>query len=740
MNQSALDELLSKMTLEEKIDQLLQLTGDYYKGSDISTGPSSYMKFEEDTINNTGSILNVLGAKKLKQVQTEYLEKNRHKIPLLFLADIINGYKTIFPIPLGLGSTFNPDLVQESAEVAAKESAASGLHITFSPMVDLVRDPRWGRVMESTGEDAYLNGLFGAAMVKGYQGKSLTEEGTLAACVKHFAAYGAPEGGRDYNTVDMSERTLREQYLPAYKAALDAGCAMVMTAFNTVDGIPATGNKWLMKDLLRDEWGFEGVLISDYAAIAELMAHGVAEDGEEAARLAIEAGVDIDMVTPVYVQHLKKLVDEGKISEQLIDESVMRVLQLKNQLGLFENPYRFANEEKEKELILCEEHRSLARKIVSESLVLLKNEGALPLCKNNQNIAFIGPYADNKGLSGLWSIHGDTDQVVTLKEAVMKKVEGSQVHFAKGSEILDPDTKISGFAHEVEEKEFNPEAAKDDLQEAIELAKKSDVVVLALGEHSIQSGEGGSRAAITLPEIQLDLFRKIHEVNQNIVVVLFNGRPLDLKEINEKANAIVEAWFPGTEGGNGIADVLFNDVNPSGKLSMSFPYSVGQIPVYYNSYNTGRPLKKGEAGHRFQSRYTDIPNEPLYPFGFGLSYTEFEYSGLTLDKKLLTQASKLTASITVKNTGDYAGKETVQLYIQDLAGSVIRPVKELKGIKKIELQPGESKTVEFNITEEMLRFYTASMKFESENGKFKIFIGSNSETEIFEVFELKREE
>lgn len=736
MKQVELNQLLQKMTLDEKIDQLLQLTGDYYHGDDISTGPSSYMKFEEETVNNAGSILNVMGAKKLKQIQKEYLEKSNHKIPMLFMADIINGYKTIFPIPLGLGSTFDPDLVKESASVAAKESAASGLHITFSPMVDLVRDPRWGRVMESTGEDAYLNGVLGSAMVKGYQGDSLSEKGTLAACVKHLAAYGASEGGRDYNTVDMSERRLRQDYLPAYKDVIDAGSTMVMTSFNTVDGIPATANKWLMKDVLREEWGFDGVLISDYAAIAELLAHGVAEDGEEAARLAIEAGVDIDMVTPLYVQHLKKLVEEGKISEQLIDESTMRVLQLKNQLGLFENPYRDANEDDEKALLLSEDHRKLARKIVSDSLVLLKNEGALPLKKKDQKIAFIGPYVDSTELSGLWSIHSDSKDAVTLKQAVLNKVGETEVSFAKGCDMLNPETKLIGFAQAIESKEYDPDEARAELETAIQHAKDADVVVMALGEHFAQSGEGGSRADITLPDIQLDLFRKIYEVNKNIVVVLFNGRPLDIKELNEKANAIVTAWFPGTEGGNGVADVLFNDVNPSGKLSMSFPYSVGQIPVYYNSFSTGRPVKKGEPGHRFQSRYTDIPNDPLFPFGFGLSYTTFEYSDLRLDKHQLSIDESITASITLKNNGQFVGKETIQLYIQDLVGSVVRPVKELKAFKKVELQAGESQTIEFEIKEDMLRFYTANMDYASEAGKFKVFIGTDSSVEVFEEFEL----
>jgi beta-glucosidase len=739
MEQTQLNELLHHMTLEEKIDQLLQLTGDFYEAEDVVTGPTSYLGLTQQMVEQSGSALNVLGAKKLINIQKEYLEKSRHKIPLLFMADIINGYKTVFPIPLGLGSTFNPELVEKSAAVAAKESSASGLHVTFSPMVDLVRDPRWGRVMESTGEDAYLNGELGRAMVRGYQGESLSDHGTIASCVKHFAAYGAPAGGRDYNTVDMSERTLRQDYLPAYKDAIDEGCALVMTSFNVVDGIPATGNQWLMKDILRDEWGFDGVLISDYAAIAELMTHGVAEDAKEAARLAIEAGVDIDMMTSVYVKNLKRLIEEGKISEELINASTMRVLELKNKLGLFEDPYRGASEEMEQELLLSEEHRLLAREIVGESIVLLKNDGALPLSKNDQKIAFIGPYVDNTSLSGLWSIHSDKDTVVTIKKAVLGKVNGAEVTFAKGCEILDPFTKIGGFAGEGASGEQDPAVAKANLEEALALAKDSDVVVLALGEHFVQSGEGGSRADITLPEVQLDLFRKIYEVNENIVVVLFNGRPLDIREISEKANAILAAWFPGTEGGHGVANVLFNDTNPSGKLSMSFPFSVGQIPVHYNMFNTGRPFQKGQEGNRFASRYTDIPNEPLYPFGYGLSYTTFEYSDLTLDKDVLTSDDVLTASVVVTNTGSYKGKETVQLYIQDKVGSVVRPLKELKGFKKITLEPGESQTITFQITEEMLRFFTSKMNFESEKGNFKLYVGGDSRTGLGKEFTLIKE-
>ena len=717
MNKVELQKIFDDLTLKEKIYQLVQLSGEFFKSDTLAVGPKQKLGIDQEVVDNVGSIFNVFGAEQLIKIQKEYLEKSRHKIPLLFMADIINGYKTTYPIPLALGCTWNPELVKEGMSNTAEEAAVTGIHITFSPMVDLVRDARWGRVMESTGEDNYLNCEFAKAFVEGYQG-DLNPDKNIASCVKHFAAYGAPEGGREYNTVDMSERRLREDYLPAYKAAVDSGCELVMTSFNTVDGIPASGNKWLMRDVLREEWGFNGVIISDYAAIQELIAHGVAEDDREAAKLGIEAGVDIDMKTPVYSNQLEGLVKDGVISEELIDEAVWRILNLKNKLGLFENPYRGANIDKEKEVILSPEKRKLARKISGESIVLLENNGVLPLSKDKK-VAVIGPYGESRVLSGSWAINSNPKDVITLMDAVKEKVSEENFTYAKGCEMIEDKSILGGFGRAVEEEKIEVDPQKD-MDEAIEAAKKSDIVIMALGEHPLQSGEGGSRTELSLEKIQLDLLEKVKELGKPVVLVVFNGRPLVLTDVVGKVDAIVEAWFPGTEGGNAVADVIFGDVNPSGKLTMSFPRRVGQAPLYYNEFNTGRPVKTSIHNSRFTSRYIDVENSPLYPFGYGLSYTKYEYGDINLNSDKLTNDSEIIATIKVKNVGSVAGLETVQLYIQDIKGSVVRQVKELKGLKKVELQPGEEKNVEFKINEEMLRFYTANMEFKSELGKFKL--------------------
>ncbi|MDC0803571.1 beta-glucosidase BglX [Clostridium paraputrificum] len=733
MNKVELQKIFDDLTLKEKIYQLVQLSGEFFKSDTLAVGPKQKLGIDQEVVDNVGSIFNVFGAEQLIKIQKEYLEKSRHKIPLLFMADIINGYKTTYPIPLALGCTWNPELVKEGMSNTAEEAAVTGIHITFSPMVDLVRDARWGRVMESTGEDNYLNCEFAKAFVEGYQG-DLNPDKNIASCVKHFAAYGAPEGGREYNTVDMSERRLREDYLPAYKAAVDSGCELVMTSFNTVDGIPASGNKWLMRDVLREEWSFNGVIISDYAAIQELIAHGVAEDDREAAKLGIEAGVDIDMKTPVYSNQLEGLVKDGVISEELIDEAVWRILNLKNKLGLFENPYRGANIDKEKEVILSPEKRKLARKISGESIVLLENNGVLPLSKDKK-VAVIGPYGESRVLSGSWAINSNPKDVITLMDAVKEKVSEENFTYAKGCEMIEDKSILGGFGRAVEEEKIEVDPQKD-MDEAIEAAKKSDIVIMALGEHPLQSGEGGSRTELSLEKIQLDLLEKVKELGKPVVLVVFNGRPLVLTDVVGKVDAIVEAWFPGTEGGNAVADVIFGDVNPSGKLTMSFPRRVGQAPLYYNEFNTGRPVKTSIHNSRFTSRYIDVENSPLYPFGYGLSYTKYEYGDINLNSDKLTNDSEIIATIKVKNVGSVAGLETVQLYIQDIKGSVVRPVKELKGFMKVELQPGEEKEFKFTINEEMLRFYTASMEFKSEPGKFKLYIGCNS-SEVKETnFEL----
>ncbi|WP_129692041.1 beta-glucosidase BglX [Gottfriedia acidiceleris] len=706
--------IIEEMTLDEKISQLMQLAGNFYYGlAGEITGPFAEMGISDDVINNSGSVLGVSGAEDVIKIQEEYLKNNPHGIPLVFMADVVHGYKTIFPIPLAIGCSWDTEMAEKSAAVAAREASVSGVHVTFAPMVDLVRDPRWGRVLETTGEDPYLNSLFAKAFVRGFQGNDLQNDiERVAACVKHFAAYGAPEGGRDYNTVNMSERQLRESYLPAYKAALDEGCEMVMTSFNTIDGIPATGNKWLMRDVLRNEWGFEGVLISDWGSVKEMIPHGIAEDEAEAAFKAINAGVDLEMMTPCYVHELKKLVENGEVNEALIDEAVLRIIKLKSKLGLFENPYRGANVEKEKEIVLCEEHRTVSRKLAEKSCVLLKNENVLPL-KASQKIALIGPLAQSSDLLGAWSWKGQVDNTMHLYDAM--KLKSPILTVAKGSDI----EKIT----------------PDQVEEAIKVAENSDIVVLAVGEYASMSGEACCRSSIQLPKAQLELISHIKKLNKPLVIVLFNGRPLDLHGVLDEADAVLEAWFPGTEGATAVSNILFGEVNPSGKLTMSFPFSVGQIPVYYNSFNTGRPLNEFSPDH-YVSKYLDIPNEPLLPFGFGLSYTTFAYSDLNLSTDLMSLENPLEISINIKNTGNYAGDEIVQLYVRDLSGDVVRPVKELKDFQKVRLQPGETSKITFTLKEEQLRYYHSNLEFESDNGIFELFVGTNSENVLIERFKL----
>ncbi|PEL07752.1 beta-glucosidase BglX [Bacillus sp. AFS017336] len=718
MDIAQMESIIKEMTLDEKISQLMQLAGNFYYGlAGEITGPFAEMGISENIINNSGSVLGVSGAKDAIKIQEEYLKNNRHGIPLVFMADVVHGYKTIFPIPLAIGCSWDMELAEKSAEVAAREASVSGVHVTFAPMVDLVRDPRWGRVLETTGEDPYLNSLFAKAFVRGFQGNDLTNDlERVAACVKHFAAYGAPEGGRDYNTVNMSERQLRESYLPAYKAALDEGCEMVMTSFNTIDGIPATGNKWLMRDVLRNEWGFEGVLISDWGSVKEMIPHGVAEDEAEAALKAIHAGVDLEMMTPCYVHELKNLVESGEVKEALIDEAVLRILKLKSNLGLFENPYRGADVQKEKKVILSENHRTVSRKLAEKSCVLLKNEKVLPL-DANQKIALIGPLAQSGDLLGAWSWKGQVENTVHLYDAMKLKTPNLTV--AKGSDI--------------------EEITEDQITEAIKAAENSDVVVLAVGEYVSMSGEACCRSDIQLPKAQLELISHIKKLNKPLVVVLFNGRPLDLHGVLDEADAVLEAWFPGTEGAVAVSNILFGEVNPSGKLTMSFPYSVGQIPIYYNSFNTGRPFNEFSPDH-YVSKYLDIPNEPLLPFGFGLSYTNFYFSEMNLSSECMTTVNPIEISINVKNTGEIAGDETVQLYIRDLSGDVVRPVKELKDFQKVRLEPGETKKVKFILKEEQLRYYHSNLEFESDKGFFEIFVGTNSVEVLTAKFQLLKED
>ena len=729
MTKEELLHLLHQMTTQEKCRELMQLPMEAFTETDISTGPCEDLELTDEKMAQVGSILSLTGAEWTRKVQEEHLKNNRLNIPLLFMADIINGYKTIFPIPLAQGCTFDPDLVRQLAEAAAREGAAAGVHVTFSPMADLVRDPRWGRVMESTGEDPYLNGIMAEQMVKGYQGNDLKEEGRLAACVKHFAGYGAPLGGREYNQVELSERTLLEDYLPAYEKAVRAGARLVMSSFNTLERVPSTGNRKLMREILRGKMGFQGVLISDYAAVKELIAHGLAEDEAEAARLALEAGVDIDMMSRCYSDFLCGQIERGEVAQELLDEAVLRVLELKKDLGLFENPFKDGSPEKEKELLLCEKHRSLAQKAAEESFVLLKNEeNMLPLSKE-ETTAFIGPFGEEKGLLGAWALFADREDTVTVKEGVERLCPG-QI-WARGCEILEPGQKwLRGYIPIAEETwKQTAETAEEKLIEAVEAAGKADRVVLLLGEQELESGESGSCGRIGLPPSQMKLLKAVVQVNPNLVLVVFSGRPLILTEACAYAKAVLFAWMPGTQGGPAVANVLYGCSNPSGKLTETFPYHMGQIPVYYSDFATGRPQMPG---------YIDIPKEPLYPFGYGLSYTEYAYSPVKLDQKVLdSQTDVIHASVRVKNTGSMEGREAVQLYIQDVKGSVSRPVRQLKGFQKISLAPGEEKEVRFEIREEMLRFWTIDMEYRSEPGQFRVWIGTDSRTENGEEFYLR---
>ena len=716
MQQNQLEQLLSQMTLDEKIGQLTQVTGDFFSDkAEERTGPMSQLGLGDEELSNVGTVLGVTGAAECRRIQTEYMKRNRLHIPTLFMGDVIHGCRTIFPIPLALGSSWNEDAARKMAEVSAREASAAGIDVTFSPMVDLVRDPRWGRVLESTGEDPLLNGRLAAAMVKGYQGGDDAEglgERTdhVAACVKHFAAYGAAMGGRDYNTVDMSERVLRDMYLPGYKAALDAGAAMVMTSFNTVDGIPSTGNKHLMRDILREEMGFDGVLISDFGAVKELIAHGVAADETEAAKLSIEAGTDIEMMTICYMRHLREIVENGSVDEALIDEAVMRILKLKNDLGLFENPYRGVDEETESKVTLCDAHRQSAREIAGESIVLLRNERkTLPLDEGGR-VALAGPFAASHDILGAWSWKGVCEESVTLRDALRE---------ADGSEGWLSVAQHTGNPLDVDE------AA---VAEAVELAKRSDVIVLALGEPQEWGGEAASRSNISLPKTQIDLYHAVRDAagdHCRVVVVLFNSRPLVLSDIAD-ADAIVEAWFPGTEGGHAVADILLGGVNPSARLSMSFPVNVGQIPVFYNCENTGRPFNPETPDEKYQSKYLDVSNDSAYPFGYGLSYSEFSYGPVAVSSNEFAAGKPLEANVEVANVSDVDGLETVQLYVRDIAARVSRPIRQLKDFKRVRIAAGETVTVRFTLDEADVRYVHPDLTEASDPGEFEVWIAPNS--------------
>ncbi len=729
--ESKVEQLLSKMTLAEKIGQLNQYTSRWEMTGPAPKGSSEQQMLEMIKKGQVGSMLNVTGAVAVRNAQKLAVENTRLHIPMIFGYDVIHGYRTMFPIPLAEAASWEPELARKSSSVAALEASAAGLQWTFAPMVDIARDARWGRIMEGAGEDPYLGSQFAAARVKGFQGDDLSDIHTVAACVKHFAAYGFVESGRDYNTVDISESTLRNVVLPPFKAAVDAGAATVMNAFNEIGGTPSTANTHLQRDILKGEWGFDGFVVSDWNSIGELIVHGVAKDKTEAANLAIHAGSDMDMEGNCYITGLNELVQSGKVDEKLVDDAVRRILRIKYRLGLFDDPYKYCDEKREKESILTKENLAVAREAARRSIVLLKNENnLLPLKKDGQTIAIIGELAADKDVPlGSWRAKALTGSAVSMLEGMQAATGKSTVAYARGPKYVDGP---SAFTAELS---FNT-TDRSGLDEAVALAKKSDVVVMALGENCFQTGEGRSQTDIKLKGLQQDLFDAVYAVNKNVVVVLMNGRPIDITEIAQKAPAIIEAWHLGSEAGNGIADVLFGNYNPAGKLPISFPRAVGQVPIYYNHKNSGRPTN-GE-GNVFWSHYTDLSKEPLFPFGYGLSYTTFEYSNLKLSSSSITPGEKLQATVTVKNTGNLAGEEVVQLYIRDLAGSITRPVKELKGFRKIMLQPGESKEVTFTISDSDLAFYGADLKLKAEPGDFKLWIGTNSSEGLEGAFVLKQ--
>lgn len=740
MKNEELVALLKDMSLEEKVMQLVQLPGQAFDASAAVTGMTKTVP--ERIKRLAGSTLGIHGADKIRQIQKAYIEQHPHHIPLLFMLDVIHGHDTVFPCPLAQGATFEPELTETCAGVQAQEASADGVHVTFSPMADLVRDARWGRVMESTGEDPYVNSLMAAAMVRGYQGTDISAPEHVASCVKHFAAYGAAEAGRDYNIAELSESTLRGSYLGAYKAAIDAGAKMAMTSFNTVDGIPCTAHKRLLRDVLRGELDFDGVLVSDFAAIKELVAWGYAKDEGEACERAFEAGVDVDMGSECYSNHLAALVENGKLSEKLLDEAVLRVLRLKNELGLFEDPYHGADEARHAELALSAKSRALARQAVQKSLVLLENKNnALPL--SGGSIAFIGPYADERNIQSMWAVNCKPETNVTIREAVIEALaaatEGSanfaSAHFAGGCTLLDNDSELAFFRYHSDTFE---EDNKRLLAEALDAAEKADTLVLCLGEGMLQSGESTSRTQLTLPAIQQKLFKAMAATGKRIITLVFTGRPLVLGELADYSDALLVCWRPGTEGGHGIVDVLAGRASPEGKLPMSFPYAVGQEPLYYNHAATGRPRPADAAKPSlFTSRYLDCPNEARYPFGYGLTYGDCTLSPITLSANELRAGEALTASVTVTNTGARTATETLQLYIRDHAGSRVRPVKELKTFKKITLAGGESAVLHFTVTEDMLRFWSANNRFESEPGDFTVFVGLDSATQNGAQFTLR---
>ena len=718
---SFIDNLMSKMTLDEKIGQLnLPAVGFDVTGPILSQGVDE--KIEKGL---AGGVFNTFTPQAVRKLQELAVTKSRLKIPLLFGYDVVHGHKTIFPIPLGLSASWDMGLIEKSARIAGREASADGLNWTFSPMVDIARDPRWGRISEGSGEDPYLGSLIGAAMVRGYQTNSLSNKDAILACVKHFALYGAAEGGRDYNTTDMSLIRMYNEYLPPYKAAIDAGAETVMVSFNDINGTPATANKWLLTDLLRNQWGFKGFVVSDYTGVNELVPHGLG-DLQTVSAKALDAGTDMDMVGEGFLTTLKQSLKEKKITQQVIDQACRRILESKYKLGLFADPYKYVDEERAKTEILSPQNRLDARNIAAASMVLLKNNDQLLPLKKNAKIALIGPLANNKrDMIGNWSAAGDWKKAISVIEGLKNVAPDMDITYAKGANLVDNPAILKQINANGADIVADAKSPQQLIDEAVATAKKADIAVVVLGESALMGGEATSRTNLDLLPNQKDLLKALKLPGKPIVLVLMNSRPLTLDWEDANVPAILETWFSGTEAGNAIADVLVGNYNPAGKLTATFPRSVGQIPLYYNHKNTGRPYD-GASNEKFKSRYIDSSNEPLYPFGFGLSYTTFSFSPVKINKNTLKSGQTIEATVEVKNTGNFDGQEVVQLYLQDIYGSVTRPVKELKGFQKIFLKKGESKLVTFTIDTEMLKFYNADLKFAAETGDFNVFIGPNS--------------
>ena len=714
------ESLLERMTLEEKVGQLNQYSSTFDLTGPAPTDTGGQQRYRNIRTGRVGSMLNVTGVEATCRAQRLAVENSRLGIPLIFGFDVVHGYRTMFPIPLGEAASWDLEAIELSARVAATEAAAAGLHWTFAPMVDIARDARWGRIMEGAGEDPFLGSAVAAARVRGFQGSALDATDTLAACAKHFAAYGFAEAGREYNTVDISEHTLRNVALPPFKAAVDAGVATVMTSFSEIGGVPATGDEHLLREILKGEWGFEGFVVSDWDSIGEMTFHGVAANEREASALAVTAGTDMDMESSAYIEHLVALVKDGVIDESLVDEAVRRVLRVKFRLGLFDDPYRYCNEQREQQTLFSKSHLAAAREVARKSIVLLKNDGAtLPLAKTATSIAVIGSLAADKDSPlGSWRGRAVTGSAVSLLEGIQEAVGADvRITYAEGAPL------VVGTRNFVQELELNHDD-RSGFPEAVAAAQDSDVVVIAVGEEAFQSGEARSVVNLRLKGVQEDLLKAVHEANPNVVVVVMSGRPLVLTWAADNVPAMLQSWHLGSEAGHAIADVLFGDHNPSGKLPVSFPRHGGQEPLYYNHKNTGRPVTEGDV---FWSHYTDESNEPLYPFGFGLSYTTFEISKPELSSAVMDMDGELAVTVTVKNTGKRAGAEVVQLYVRDPVASVTRPVKELKGFEKIELEAGSERKVTITLRSDDLAFYTADGTWKAEPGEIVVFVGSSSE-------------